>query len=296
MNIKGFDLNLLRVFVAIYKTRSVSQAATEIGLTQPAMSNALRRLREQCEDPLFVRSSGAMEPTALAIALAPPLQEALRSIEICLANSTSFNPSTSNQTFRLLTSDVGERVVIPRLMLALKQVAPDVRIEAAQISHADYAHALRSGQADLAIGSITFLQSGFYQRHLFADRYLCIARKDHPQVHAPLTLDCYLAQDHVVSTAGNTDNLVDDALTKLQRRRNVKLTVTRYHGSASIVAHSDLIATVPENAVTGMENLQKIPLPIKVADARVCQFWHRRAHKDPANQWLRSLIAQTTLG
>ncbi len=291
MNIKNFDLNLLRVFVAIYTARSVSQAALQVGLTQAAMSNALRRLRDQCDDPLFVRSNGAMEPTALATALAPPVQEALNAIERSLTSSIGFDPSTSSRTFRLLTSDVGERVILPKLMSALKKAAPDIRIEAIRQPQVEYAQALRAGDIDLAIGNIAFLQRGFYQQLLFEDRYLCIARKGHPNVTDELTLDAYLAEDHVVSLAGSTDSLVEDALAALRLRRHIKLKVTHYYGASAIVAESDLIATVPENAVAGMHTLQKLPLPFAIPGARVRQFWHRRAHKDPANRWLRTLIA-----
>lgn len=291
MNIKNFDLNLLRVFVAIYTARSVSKAALQVGLTQAAMSNALRRLRDQCDDPLFVRSNGVMEPTALAMALALPLQEALNAIERSLTSSLGFDPLSSTRTFRMLTSDVGERVVLPKLMAALKTAAPDIRIEAIRLPQSDYAQALRSGDVDLAIGNIAVLQRGFYQQLLFEDRYLCIARKGHPNVAGELTLDDYLAEDHVVSLAGSTDNLVEDALACMRRRRNIKLKVTHYYGASAIVAESDLIATVPENAVSGMHTLQKLSLPFAIPGARVRQFWHRRAHKDPANQWLRTLIA-----
>jgi len=291
MNIKNFDLNLLRVFIAIYATRNVSKAAQQIGLTQAAMSNALRRLRDQCDDPLFVRSNGSMEPTVLATALAPSVKEALSVIERSFINSLGFDPCTSSRTFRLLTSDVGERVVLPKLMVALESVAPGICVEALRLSHVDYAQALRSGDVDLAIGNIAFLQRGFYQQLLFEDRYLCITRKGHPSVRGELTLSAYLAESHVVSLAGSTDSLVESALASMQRRRNIKLTVTHYYGASAIVAESDLIATVPENAVSAMPTLQKLPLPFAVPNARVRQFWHRRAHKDPANQWLRALIS-----
>lgn len=296
MNIKTFDLNLLRVFVTINRTRSVSKAASHLGLTQPAMSNALRRLREQCDDPLFVRTSGSMEPTAFAASLAQPLHDALNAIERCLANTMGFDPLTSTQTFRLLSSDVGERVVLPKLMTHLKEAAPNVSIEAIRIPHSNYAQALRSGEADLAVGNIDFLQHGFYQQLLFEDRYLCIARIGHPAASSRFTLANYLSQDHVCSMAGSTDSLVESALNALRHRRRIKLKVAHYFGAAAIVAESDLIATVPENAVSGMTTLQTFPLPFKIPGARIRQFWHRRAHKDPANQWLRNLIADLIRG
>jgi len=292
MNIKNFDFNLIRVFSAVYRTRSVSRAAATIGLTQPAMSNALRRLREQCDDPLFVRTAGAMVPTTLAHSMAPRLQEALQTIEVCFADSAAFNPVTSTQVFRLLISDVGEMVVLPRLVKALQSRAPHVRLETLQVPHSEYAQRLRSGQADLAIGSISFLHNGFYQQHLFDDHYLCVASKNHPDVKGSLTLKGYLAQKHIVSNVGHTDTLVDDALSLRQRKRQVMLTTSHYHGAATIIAQSEFIATVPENAVAGMDNLQKLVLPFKIPAARIRQFWHRCAHRDPANKWLRTTIAE----
>lgn len=295
MNIKNFDLNLLRVFVMVYRLRSVSLAASAIGLTQPAMSNALRRLREQCNDPLFTRSGRAMEPTVLANNLFAPLENALAGIEACFEHVGDFRPASSNRTFHLLMSDVGEMVVLPRLMRALATAAPSVNIEASRIPQADYGSALRSGQADLAIGNISFLHTGFYQQHLFDDRYLCIARKGHPGLAGRLTLALYLSQQHVVATAGSTDALVEEALSGRQQRRDVKLTVTHYHRCAAIVLQSDLIATVPGNAVNAMDGLETYSLPFEMPKAHVRQFWHRRAHTDAAHKWLRQLVAGQTL-
>lgn len=295
MNIKNFDLNLLRVFVAVYRLRSVSRAADSIGLTQPAMSNALRRLREQCDDLLFTRAAGTMEPTALATRLFTPIEEALGGIENCFARVGGFQPESSGQTFKLLMSDVGEMVVLPKLMQALSRAAPRVRIEAARIPYTEYAQALRVGHADLAIGNIDFLQTGFYQQHLFDDRYFCIARHGHPCLSEKLTVSRYLSFGHVVSTAGSTDVLVEEALSGRKQARDIKLTVTHYHRCAAIVAQSDLIATVPGNAIAGMEAVKTIPLPFKMPQARVRQFWHRRAHTDAAHKWLRQLIANLAL-
>lgn len=295
MNIKNFDLNLLRAFVAVYRTRSVSRAASAIGLTQPALSNALRRLREQCDDPLFTRAGRTMEPTALASRLFAPLEGALGGIEACFAGVGGFEPHSSTQTFRLLMSDVGEMVVLPKLMRTLSESAPGIAIEALRMSHVDYAHALRSGQADLAIGNIDFLNAGFYQQQLFEDRYVCIVRTGHPCLASKMTLARYLALDHVVATAGSTDVLVDEALSTQRQRRKIRLTVAHYHRCAAITGQSDLIATVPENAVAGMSELTALSLPFRMPRARVRQFWHRRAHTDAANKWLRQMIATLAL-
>src|SRR3546814_5451907 len=167
-------------------------------------------------------------------------------------------------------SDVGEMVVLPRLMLALSSAAPHISIEASRLSHADYAPALRSGQADLAIGNIGFLHAGFYQQHLVDDRYLCIARKGHPELKGKLTWARYLSLGHVVSTAGSTDTLVEEALSTRRQRRDVKLTVTHYHRCAAIVMQSNLIATVPGNAVRSEEHTSELQSLMRISYAVFC--------------------------
>lgn len=291
MNINTFDLNLLRVFTAVYEVRNVSRAAVVTGLSQPAVSNALQRLRRVCDDPLFVRTRTGMEPTALAMSLAEPVRRALDILQNCLSNPAGFEPGRSDRVFRLLMSDVGEVIVLPKLMDALQKVAPGIRIEALQIPHENYPGALESGQADLAIGNLAMLKGGFYQRVLFSDNYMCIARKNHPLVGKRPTLKDYLALSHVVTTAGSTEGLVEKALARRRQHRIVKLKVTHYHVAATIVANTDLVATVPENAVMGLKNLQMFELPFPLVHAQVRLFWHRRAHQDPANQWLRGFIA-----
>ncbi|MGH8845837.1 MAG: LysR family transcriptional regulator [Polaromonas sp.] len=294
MNINTFDLNLLRVFTAVHELRNVSRAAIAIGLSQPAMSNALQRLRRICDDPLFVRTRGGMEPTALAASLADPVRQALDILQNCLSNPAGFDPARSDRLFRLLMSDVGEVIVLPKLMDALQRTAPAVRIEALQSPHENYPAALESGQADLAIGNLTTLRGGFYQQLLFSDSYICIARKNHPLIGKQLTLKDYLMLSHVVTTAGSAESMVEKALARRQHRI-VRLKVTHYHVAATIVANTDLVATVPENAALGLKNLQIFELPIRVTQAQVRQFWHRRAHGDPANQWLRAFIANLPL-
>ncbi|WP_407792366.1 LysR family transcriptional regulator [Pigmentiphaga litoralis] len=290
MNIRNFDLNLVRVFVAIYQQRSVSLAADAIGLSQPAMSNALRRLRDQCDDVLFTRSGRLMEPTTLAHALFTPLEQAIGSVETCFANLSEFRPESSDRQFRILMSDVGEMMVLPRLVRALAKLAPTVSLEALRLPYGDYPHALRSGHADLAIGNVEFLRTGFYQQQLFVDRYVCIARKENPELCGKLTLARYLALPHVIAKGGSADTLVDDALSKRRGRRNVRLTVTHYQRSAAIVGQSDLLATVPAQAIEGIDTLQHVALPFPMPRAQVRQFWHRRAHTDAAHKWLRQLI------
>lgn len=292
MNINTFDLNLLRIFAAIYAERNVSRAALATGLSQPAMSNALMRLRKTCSDVLFVRTTQGMEPTALADELIGPVRQALAILQNSLEKPYGFDPQESERTFRILMSDAGESAVLPRLMTVVLREAPNVHIEAVRCPNEQYARALQSGEADLAIGNLAFLKSGFYQQRLFGDPYCCIARKRHPMIGGKLSLQQYLQAQHVSISTGNADELVERALAKRRMKRNVILRVTHYHVAVDIVEGTNLVATVPRNAAHNARGLQVLPIPLKIPAADVRQFWHRRSHKDPANQWLRGMLAR----
>ncbi|CAN5659423.1 LysR family transcriptional regulator [soil metagenome] len=301
MNIRNFDLNLLRVFMALHEEKNVSRAAVAIGLSQPAVSNALLRLRRACDDPLFVRTTGGMEPTALAEQMAPVVKRGLAVLDEGLDRPMGFEPQRSSRTFRVLMSDVGEGVVLPRLMAVLLREAPGMQVEALQIAHADYAAALESGKADLAIGNLPFLKAGFYQQRVFVDHYVCIADeargfgavtpKGSSKTQPAFGWTEYLASPHVYISSGNAEDAIDNLLLRRRRSRIVKLKVAHYHVAAAIVKETGMLATVPRNAVLDAKGLSLLPLPFKLASAEVRQFWHRRAHLDPGNQWLRATIA-----
>lgn len=295
MNIKNFDLNLLRVFAALYEERSVSMAAHAIGLSQPAMSNALLRLRRACNDKLFVRTRFGMEPTALADCMAEPVRQALETIESALGSSLGFDPGSSDRKFRVLMSDVGETVVLPRLMDVLASEAPRVSLDALRMNHDAYADALAGGHADLAIGNLQFLKHAHYQQRLFTDRYFCVVRSGHPLADRGADLESYIAARHIATATGNADALVDAMLTRRHMRRNIALRVTHYHVAATVAAHTDLVVALPEHAIPVTEALHVMPLPFEVPPAVIRQFWHRRFHDDPANRWLRLRIAALAL-
>ncbi|MFC6280816.1 MULTISPECIES: LysR family transcriptional regulator [Polaromonas] len=290
MNINTFDLNLLRVFSAIYTERNVSRAALKLGMTQPAISNALIRLRRSCDDPLFVRTSRAMEPTSTATEMFPPIKQVLSILKESFDQPSKFDPLTSQRRFKLLMSDAGETVILAKLMAALYLQAPRVEVEAVQMPHSSYAQALEDGSVDLAFGNLPFLKAGFYQQKLFSDPYLCIASKHHPLVKKKsLKLSDFLSAPHILVTSGNADALVEQALTKKRVKRNIPLRLSNYHVAVEIVSKTGLLATVPLKVVTPA--VQALALPFSIQPAEVRQFWHRRAHHDVANKWLRNLLA-----
>jgi DNA-binding transcriptional LysR family regulator len=292
MNIKTFDLNLLRVFAAVYAERNVSKAAVAAGLSQPAMSNALLRLRKACSDVLFIRTSRGMEPTALAEELIDPVRHALSILQASLEHPHGFDPRESERTFKILMSDAGEAIVLPQLVPAVLREAPHVRIEALRRPNELYSQMLQSGEADLAIGNLAFLKTGFYQQRLFGDPYCCLVRRKHPSISGELTLKQFLEAQHVSVATGNADALVERTLAKMRAKRKVVLRVTHYHVAADVVERSNLVVTVPRNAARNARGVQILPVPLKIPAADVRQFWHSRAHKNPANQWLRSMLAK----
>lgn len=290
MNINTFDLNLLRVFAAIYLERNVTRAALRLGITQPAMSNALIRLRRSCDDPLFVRTSTGMEPTATATGMFAPVEQVLSILKVSFDQPSKFDPLNSQRRFRLLMSDAGETVILAKLMAALHAKAPGIEVEAVQMPHASYAQALEDGTADLAFGNLPFLKAGFYQQKLFSDPYFCIANLKHPIIkNKAIKFSDFVATSHVLVTSGNADALVDQALTRKRIRRSIQLRLSNYHVAVEIVSKTNLLATVPLKVIT--KDVQAVPVPFKIPEAEVRQFWHRRAHHDPANQWLRGLLA-----
>jgi DNA-binding transcriptional LysR family regulator len=287
MNIKTFDLNLLRVFAAIHAERNASRAAIALGLTQPAVSNALLRMRRACDDPLFVRTGDGMGPTALADKMVVPVRQAMVHLEQALQERTEFDPARLDRTFRVLTSDVGAAAVLPPLMKALADEAPNVALEALQIAHEHYAKALQEGTADLAIGHLPFLTTGFHQQRLFDDTYCCIASETRSTLHGDISLGAFAAARHVAIASGNADAQVDQILARRRRRRIVGLRVAEYHTAIEVVAATALIATVPRRAILSARGVRSLPLPFTLPAARVRQFWHSRADQDPGNRWLR---------
>jgi DNA-binding transcriptional LysR family regulator len=294
MNVKVFDLNLLRVFAAVDSERNVSRAAAQIGLSQPAMSNALSRLRKACNDPLFVRTPGGMEPTALALEMAGPVHEALAQLDRALGGSANFDPKRVNRTFRLVMSDAGQLVVLPALMEALAHNAPGIAIEAVQIPREQYVQALENGFADLAISHLTSFPPGLLQEPLFEDSYCCVASAQHPSFHGSISVAQFAAARHIVVASGNAEAHVERTFAGLKQKRDVALSVTQYHIAIEAVRPTSLIATVPRLSVRASDNVQVMDLPFEVPKAEVRLFWHRRVHKDPANKWLREFLTKST--
>ena len=297
MDLSRLDLNLLRVFHHLVRLGRVSKVAQALGMSQPAVSSALGRLRQALGDELFLRTQQGMEPTPYALQLAGPVALALDGLQQALHVRASFDPMSSTRHFRLAMTDVGEMYFLPVLMDAMARAAPGVTLEVVSVTHASLKEDMASGRIDLALGLLPQLQAGFFQQALFRQSYVCLMRADHPLAQAnEWRLQNFAAAEHVrVLAAGTGHGRVDAALERLGVRRLVRLTVPHYVALGDVLGHSDLVATVPERfaqRVTAPFGLSTRALPVEVEGSAIHQFWHGRLHRDPGHQWLRLQMAR----
>lgn len=295
MDLKDIDLNLLVIFRQLLQERRVSAVAANLGLSQPTVSNALNRLRQQLNDDLFLRTSTGMEPTAYAMQLAEPIGYALASIHETLNQRTRFDPSNSRRKFIIGMNDIGEIYFLPRLMEILSEVAPGISISTIRTTGSNLAEDMEAGRIDIAIGWLPHLKSGFFQRRLFVQEYVCMYRRWHAlDRESPLSKEDFESAEHVVvSAAGTGHATVDGSIERLGIKRNAVLTVPHFVAVGHILAATNMIATVPERfARQCVEpfNLRYAAVPLKLPEIGINLFWHSRFHKESGNQWLRGLI------
>jgi DNA-binding transcriptional LysR family regulator len=285
--------NLLQLFAVLYSTRSVSKSADLMGLSQPTVSVWLGKLREQLGDDLFVRTGGGMLPTKRADELIGHVSTALDALKKISVAPDAFSPSKAHQTFRICMTDASHMTLLPRLLLQIRQQAPSVRIDAVPIDD-QTAKSLEGGEVDLALGIIPGLETGFYQQTFYEQSFVCLVGQGHPTIKRQMTWDAYLEAGHVEVLSGKSYSLLDSALKQQNIYRKVRLQLPGFLGLATLVATTDLVATVPSQIgeiLAKNASLQILKCPIDVPSFTVKQYWHARAHKDVANQWLRSLCA-----
>jgi DNA-binding transcriptional LysR family regulator len=296
MDLRQIDLNLLVIFNQLLQDRRVSTSAEKLGLTQPAVSNALKRLRALLNDELFVRTARGMEPTPYAMHLAEPVGNALSSLQNAFSQRDTFDPTTSSRTFTLAMTDIGEIYFMPPLLEALARLAPHIKISTLRNTTGNLREEMESGSVDLALGLLPHLQTGFFQRRLFYQRYVCMFRQGHPTANPPISLETFSASAHVGVMAENTGHGEVDA--QMERRgikRQIRLVVPHFVAVGHILQSTDLIATVPERFAQRCEKpfgLVISPLPVKLPDIAINLFWQAKYNREPANMWLRQLIVE----
>lgn len=296
MNLKDVDLNLLVVFNELHKHGRVSAAAHSLGISQPGVSNALSRLRKLLGDELFLRTSRGMVPTPYAEALAQPIADALGALHGTLNAHAVFDPARSERAFVIGVNDVGETYFLPRLMRALDAAAPGVTIRTVRTTSIDVRDEMERGRIDLAMGFLPGLQSGFFQRKLFSQPYVCIFRKGHPLARSGVSAKQFQAAEHVaIVSEGTGHGVVDDVIARAGIRRRLRLTVPHFIAVGPVLQATDMIAVVPQrfaDCACAPFGLATAPCPVKIPESVINVFWHARNHREPANQWLRQVVVE----
>jgi len=293
--LRSVDLNLLVVFQLLYEIRNTSAVAEKLGVTQPAVSNSLARLRKQLNDDLFERSAQGLAPTAYADKIAGIISSSLAMLELGLGNLEIFDPKSSQRTFRIAMSPMLEVELLPSLYTFLRLHAPGVGIISVGEGGTALKHDLEEGDIDLALGYYPQLQAGFYQRGFLEESYVCVMRDGHPMLDGPNSIERLAQFDHLIIEAKNSGHHhVEACLRRAGVAHTRELHVPSFVSAPFIVRDSDLIVTLPHKfaeTVSSALGLKIIEHPVPIDPCWVRMFWHRRYHRDPGLDWIRHVIA-----
>ena len=307
MNLNRIDLNLLVYLDALLRERNVTQAANTLNLSQPAMSNGLRRLRELFDDPLLVRTSEGMTPTERALELEPVVREVLTSIDRAVQQRSAFEPQDAHRVFRIMASDYAESTLLPTVLGKLRNLAPGLTLDIMTPSDVSFLDVER-GKVDMVVNRFDSMPQSFHQIHLWNDSFTCVLSPENP-VLEDFTLENYLKANHVwVSKTGmgvgvgvNPDDVqrlgwVDTALNKLGKKRQIRVFTRHYQAAMTMAEQNDLIVTLPTRAALLKLDNPRVVLrdpPLEIPPLELKMAWSPLLQHNPANKWLRKLIADT---
>ncbi|WP_433693611.1 LysR family transcriptional regulator [Herbaspirillum seropedicae] len=296
---RDIDLNLLVVFQEVFQERQISSVARRLGLSQPAVSNALARLRRSFEDELFVRTAQGMQPTPFAEQLAEPVAAALQQVARALNLQEGFSPQTSTRRFTIAMTDVGEVYFMPALIEACARCAPGVSISTVRAGAIDLKSEMESGRVDLAIGAFDNLSEALYQRRLFRQEYVSMFRIGHAldkPGRGEVSLKEFLAAEHLmVSSQESPYDRINQNLEKAGILPSVRFRVPHFTAVPYIVSSTALVVTVPRKLAESAAapfGLRYIKPPLRLPSLQTNMFWHRRYNQDEGNVWLRGFISE----
>ncbi len=298
MNLAALDLNLLRVLDALLAERSVSRAAVRLGLSQPATSNALARLRAALGDPLLVRGSKEMTATPRALALRAPVAAALAQLRNALEPPRPFDPATSERTFVIAASDHAQLLIFPPLALTLA-ACPGLRLRGVPLPKDFPSEALEAGEVDLVLGAFDLAPGdraprGLKRQLLVEERFVAVARKEHPALRGAASLEKALALPQLhISPRGGTSGVFEQRMGRKGLRRNIVLFAPHYLVAPWVLASTDLVAALPERVARRFAEafpLRVAPLDFVPDTLRIQQLWHPKVQEDPAHRWLRAQV------
>jgi DNA-binding transcriptional LysR family regulator len=299
VNITAVNLNLFVVFEALVAERNVTRAAKRLGVTQSAVSNALRQLRTLFDDPLFLRRSAGVEPTPRALALVEPVRRGLAALGDALA-PPRFDAATAERRFVIATSDYVELVLLPPLLARLGKEAPGIRLEVVPWGQHEVPDMLSRAEADLMIGYYARIPPAHREQSLFTEEFMCLARKKHPVIGKTLTLKGWTSVPHVVvSQKPGSTSSVDRALAKRGLSRIVGVRVSHFMIVPEIVARTDFVAALSRRIAEPAARAHDLRLfapPLPLGKSTVGQVWHDRLDADPGHRWLRSVISEVASG
>ena len=307
MNIANIDLNLIVAFDVLMREKNVTKAARQLNITQPAMSNSLKRLRNLLNDPVLVRTSEGMVPTERATQLVPTVRNILRELKEALQKVEAFEPFTSTRVFRLMASDYAASTLLPKLLQTINKVAPNITIDIMTPSDVTF-HDVEDGKIDMAINLFDELPQSFHQKVLWRDGFSCLTRSSNP-VLKNFNLDSYLESKHVwVSKTGFGVGLgmnpkdvqklgwVDEALAKIDKQRDIKIFTRNYHVAMQLAHDDQIIATLPKRAAMLHENdpgYAVLEPPFDIPDFELKMIWSPLLHHEASHIWFRNLVVDT---
>ncbi len=294
MNLNDLDLKLLRVFHQLMIERRVSSAAQSLGVSQPAVSNALKRLRHLMGDELFLRTAQGMLPTPLAEQIAEPIAYAIDSIRAVVNHQVHFDPAIAERDFVIGLIDLGEMFFLPTLLAHICRHAPGVGIITARGVNSSLKEDMEAGRIDVAIGLMPQMQGNFFRQRLFRQSFVLAFRRDHVLAKKQeVSLDDFIRGEHVIVSTGAGQTEIDRLMERKGIERRVRATVPHFNAVGPILEATDLVATVPLGLAEMFGRPFGVgfaPHPVALPEVSIDIFWNARLHRDPANQWLRRLI------
>ncbi|MFG0755474.1 LysR family transcriptional regulator [Pseudomonas sp. TYF_14] len=295
-DIRNFDLNLLKALDALLDERSVTKAADRLSLTQPAVSGMLNRLRDSFDDPLFIRAQRGIVPTLRAQQLAAPIKQLISDME-ALLQQEAFNPTTSKMFVTVAATDYALRAVVVPFLSALRKQAPNIRVAVRAVDLASLPTQLEQGEIDIALVTPEMIPPGALSQRLFDERYVCLMSATHPDAQpATLSLDRFCELDHVlVSPAGGSfSGVTDEALSTINRRRRVCISVSSFLILPELLSTCNLIAVVPERLTPADETLVVREPPVDIPGFTKAMIWHGRTERDEGQRWVRSILFESS--
>lgn len=287
----GFDLNLITTFITLYETQSVTLAADRLCVTQPSVSYALAKLREQFDDALFVRNQQGMQPTRLAMQLYGGFKNATRSIDAAVSDARQFAPATSKRHFRLALSDLGEMAFLPRLLEQLNEFAPNIELDIVPLEIDQVTAWLNDGHIDAAICSRPLSGAGIVHSKLMSEHYCCLVDEAHPRIGAQMSLQQFLAEPHVIVTRTSGHGMAEDVLQRMGVERRVRLRIPHFSVLPKIIPGTEMLTILPSRIAQSFcelpltQPLKIVELPFEVPHFEVTLHWHSRSEKSRALSW-----------